>query len=115
LKQSKIFWGLLVATLLLITTRVGADMILPNHNSRFYLDYGTGYAWCEDTSTVHYYMTDGRTYGAPNTRVAVYVLDKNGVTIASDSTSANYNYARAEWTQSDKTEHKHQAGSALIQ
>ena len=115
MKQFKMFWGLLFVLLLLTTTTVGADMILPDCNSNFYLDYGEGYTLCTDSSSAHSYFTVGWTYGTPKAYVAVYVLDNDGEIMAQDSSSGFYDEAIAWWTRSTTTRHKHEAGSGLIQ
>ena len=115
MKQSKIFLGLLVATLLLITTKVSADMLIfPKCNSVYFLEYGKVYSSCVDYDSTHNYSTIGWTYGTPNTRVAVYVLNKDGKTMDSDSSSGYNDVAVAEWAPNTETKHKHKAGSSLL-
>lgn len=114
MKKFRIFWVLL-CVLLLTTTVVSAfDTVHPGHNSDFYLDYGSGYTLCVDTSSSHSYLTYARAHNTQDTRVAVYVLNSSGTVVASANSNEILSFADAWWTRDSATSHGHRATSALI-
>ncbi len=113
LKKFKPFWVLLFI-ILLVTTIVSADSVEPRHNSKFYLQYGSGNTICTDTSTAHSYWTTGNAHNTHSTRLAVYVLNGSGKIMDSDGSTSKSTYAAAWWTRSSKTAHRHRATSALV-
>lgn len=109
--------SMMVFLILLMTSSVVvvlADTLYPNHNSNFYLNYGSGSTLCSDTSTAHSYFTYGDAINTSNARLSVYILNSSGTVVASDTSNSSTTYASAWWTRSSTTSHGHRATSTLI-
>lgn len=96
------------------TTAINADMKNLGHNSGVSLQYGKASTLCTDNATAHSYWTTGYAHNTGNTRLAVYIRNASGVTVASSSSSSYSTWAGTQWTRSATTTHSHSAASALI-
>ena len=98
------------------TTVMSADSINLGHNyySKKWLQNGYATTLCTDTSSSHSYWTIGVANNTTNARIATYIRNASGITVASKSSSNHSVHSIANWTRSNKTAHYHAAASGLI-